>query len=168
MHALRIAQPAGNGGLLSSAGSHPRPKIDLRERVPDKPAERRDDVVKEIGGAWALVGVSLIASLMVLTLCWRVAPVLANGEGTLHQDIHWMVYGYDRVWYGGRTYLNPTTRPCRQVASQFGPLRPTAARVIGRPVLAIGPVWPPPFAPTVLILADGHGACTLYALSGGP
>lgn len=111
------------------------------------------------------------AGLLVLAIAWRAVPVLLAAEKTpttIVHDVHWLVFGYDRVWYRGRTYWSPTTRPCRQVADEMGPLRPTAARVIGRPVLAIGPVWPPPFAPTVLILADGQGACTVYALSGGP
>jgi hypothetical protein len=49
-----------------------------------------------------------IVAISILGIGFRVVPVLAKGGGDLHQELHWMVFGYDRVGYHNRTYLGPS------------------------------------------------------------
>jgi len=88
---------------------------------------------------------------------------------SVNHRLHWMVYGYDRVWYHNRTYIGPYSATLRNVQSKLGTLYPTGEKVIGLPVLdtkaALQSIHTT--VPTLLIL-ENNTTCTVYELSGGP
>lgn len=44
----------------------------------------------------------LAAGACIVAVGVRAAPIIRYGNGNLHHELHWMVYGYDRVWYRHR------------------------------------------------------------------
>lgn len=113
-------------------------------------------------------GLWVVAVALGLATGWRVASVVCIGQGSPAHDLHWIVYGYDRVWYRDRAYVNPGTIACRQAAARYGSLTPTGAQVTGLPVLAPAAGARSRYVPTVLMLQQSRSLCTTYALSGGP
>lgn len=113
---------------------------------------------------------TFIVIVLFVGLGFRAIPVLAKGGGNLHQEIHWMVYGYDRVWYHNRTYLHPTKEfTPKQVVKKLGKgnrLYPTGEKVIGLPVYS--PNKKQKGLTTLLILKKHNGNFIVYTISGGP
>ncbi|RLQ94567.1 hypothetical protein [Falsibacillus albus] len=113
---------------------------------------------------------TFIVIILFIGLCFKAIPVLATGGGNLHQEIHWMVYGYDRVWYHDRTYLQPTKEYTpTQAVQKFGQgkrLYPTGEKVIGLPVYSSHKKQDG--LTTLLILKKHNGNFIVYTLSGGP
>lgn len=89
---------------------------------------------------------------------------------SVNHRLHWMVYGYDRVWYHNRTYIGPNSDTLQNVESKLGTLYPTGEKVLGLPVLdtkaALQTIHVS--VPTLLILEKNNTTCTAYELSGGP
>lgn len=113
--------------------------------------------------AWAL-GVIVVAG----GVSARVYPVLARGDGNLRHEIHWILHGYDRVWYRDRTYLYQGRDTLWHLRSQYGSLRPTGETVVGLPVLTPGDAAGSTGAPAVLLLQKDEGHGLVYVLNGGP
>jgi hypothetical protein len=111
---------------------------------------------------------SLIGFIAFAGLSARIYPVFANGDGNLHHALHWLVYGYDRVWYHNRAYLDPDNVPLNNLESAYGKLYPTGEKVRGMPVLDTKEGMSSPYVPTVLILQKDDRNCIVYELSGGP
>jgi hypothetical protein len=111
---------------------------------------------------------SLISFIAVIGLVVRTYPVFANGDGNLRHELHWIAYGYDRVWYRDRTYINPTTDTLTRLESLYGKLLPTGEKVIGFNVLNTPEGMKSPYALSVLILQKDKDNCLVYELSGGP
>lgn len=111
---------------------------------------------------------SLIGFIAFAGLSARIYPVFANGDGNLHHALHWLVYGYDRVWYDNRTYLDPGKVTLDKLESAYGKLYPTGEKVRGMPVLDTKEGMSSPYVPTVLILQKDDRNCIVYELSGGP
>lgn len=121
-----------------------------------------------------LVGVAAIG-LGVLGVV-RTVPILFSDGGTWHQKIHWMVYGYDRVWYHHRTYVYPS-RPMSptELERRYGhgaTFAPTGQTVIGLPVYntprGLAFDRREHVVPTLLFLKKPGGKFVVYTLSGGP
>lgn len=114
-----------------------------------------------------LVGTAIASVLLGL---WRTAPFLPHGDADPFHELHWLVYGYDRVWYRDRTYVGPETVPLARLRAEYGPLTPTGERVVGLAVLAPRAADRPPYrtGPTVLILRENARDALVYSLSGGP
>lgn len=87
---------------------------------------------------------------------------------SVHHQLHWMVYGHDRVWYHERTYLGPATESRAHLESEYGALQETGEKVLGMPVLNTAAGAASPYVPTVLMLEQNSQTCIVYALSGGP
>lgn len=68
----------------------------------------------------------------------RAIPILFRDGGNLSQKVHWMGYGYDRVWYHNRSYIDPSQpislATLEQTYGQGGKFIPTGQTVIGLPV----------------------------------
>lgn len=116
-----------------------------------------------------------IVAILIIGIGFRVVPVVAKARGNLHQALHWMVYGYDRVWYHNRTYLGPSNElTLEQIKSGFEKetkLIPTGEKVIGLPVYDTPnsiEAQKQGETSTVLILKKHNGSFIEYSLSGGP
>ena len=114
--------------------------------------------------------------MLVVLLSVRLYPVVVYDGGTLHQKLHWIVYGYDRVWYRNRTYVSPS-KPMSftQLEKTYGDgekFIPTGATVIGLPVYATASDLSfqkrQHVSPTLLFLKKVNGSFIVYSLSGGP
>jgi hypothetical protein len=114
-----------------------------------------------------MAGLMLIAFVTALVFC------LASPS--VQHQIHWIRYGYDRVWYHNRDYVSPSEYTAQEVELQFGQgqkLIPTGDKVIGLPVydtprsLAIQKQRH--VVSTSLLLKKPNGDFIVYALSGGP
>jgi hypothetical protein len=114
------------------------------------------------------IGLFAVGLLLAAGVAGRVARVLAHGDGNVCHELHWIVYGYDRVWYRQRTYVDPTSMAFSRAEAYYGPLVATRATVIGLPVLLPNGLAPSSEVPTVLILRSNSGSVLVYALSGGP
>ncbi len=116
-----------------------------------------------------------ITAILILGLGFRVVPVLVKGGGNLHQELHWMVYGYDRVWYHNRAYSGPSKElTLEQVKNDFEQeqkLIPTGEKVIGLRVYDTPSsieAQKQEKTATVLILKQHNGSFIEYSLIGGP
>ncbi len=115
--------------------------------------------------------VPFIGFIAVISLAVRIYPVFANGDGNLRHELHWIIYGYDGVWYHNREYLGPGKAgndTLEHLESKYGKLYPTGEKVRGLSVLETKGAIQSPYAPTVLILQKNDTNCIIYALSGGP
>ncbi len=120
-----------------------------------------------------LIGVAVV-SIGVLGV--RAIPVFFVDGGDWHQKIHWMVYGYDRVWYQHRTYVDPSKEvSLTELERKYGQGQkfiPTGGKVIGLPVyetpLALAFERQTHDAAPLLFLRKRDGKFIIYALSGGP
>jgi hypothetical protein len=110
----------------------------------------------------------LIGFIAFAGLSPRIFSVFANGDGNLHHALHWLVYGYDRIWYHNRAYLDPDNVPLNNLESAYGKLYPTGEKVRGMPVLKPKAAVNSPYVPMVLILQKDDANCVVYDLSGGP
>lgn len=116
-------------------------------------------------GKWVLAG---MAGMAVVGLALRVAPVLENGDGNLRHALHWIVYGYDEVWYHNRAYISPGQDTRLHLPAEYGNLSATGEKVMGLPVLATPESKRSSYAPTLLMLQENPKQCIVYELSGGP
>ncbi|MFQ3543195.1 hypothetical protein Q7A53_03860 [Halobacillus rhizosphaerae] len=120
-----------------------------------------------------LIAFSIIA-ILILSLGFRVVPILVKGGGNLHQELHWMVYGYDRVWYHNRAYSGPSKEmTLEQVKNVFEQeqIMPTGEKVIGLNVYDTPSsikAQKQEKTATVLILKKHNGSFIEYSLIGGP
>lgn len=110
-----------------------------------------------------------IGIIFIASLGFKVAPVLATGGGNLHQEIHWMIYGYDRVWYHNRTYKGPSKElTLEQAKQQIGSrktLIKTDKKVIGLTVYVTSDALE--HQPSLIFLGKQNGKLLEYELSGG-
>jgi hypothetical protein len=105
----------------------------------------------------------IMAAAAVFVLAFRVVPVIVQGHGNLYHDMHWIVYGYDEVWYHGRNYIYPRNTACRA----YSPLTSTNTWLIGMRMLKPAPALHG-LTPTLVILQKTPARCVVYTLSGGP
>lgn len=110
------------------------------------------------------------ALVVIAVLC-----IITVASPGIRHRIHWIRYGYDSVWYDGRTYMNPNTYTEKQAVLQFGQgqaLVPTGDKVIGLPVYdtpqSIAFEKQRHAVPTILFLRKTNGNFIVYELSGGP
>ena len=94
--------------------------------------------------------------------------VAGCSPAAIHHRLHWMLYGQDRVWYHGRTYLHAGIDTLTDLRGKYGALHPTGEKVMGMPVLETEAAMTSSNAPTVLMLEKGGNTCIVYVLSGGP
>ncbi|MGV3467364.1 MAG: hypothetical protein ACO1OT_19000 [Heyndrickxia sp.] len=117
-----------------------------------------------------------IGVILIVGFGFKVVPILVTRDGNLHQEIHWMIYGYDRVWYHNRAFLGPSKElSLEQVKKQFEQgqkLIPTGEKVIGLSVYdtpnSIAFQKQQDLVTTLLILKKHNGNFIEYSLSGGP
>lgn len=69
--------------------------------------------------------------IIILGVGWRMTPDIMYSGGNLHHAVHWFVYGYDRVWYRNRTYVDPTPQSWGWADAHYGPLEAMGQTVIG-------------------------------------
>jgi hypothetical protein len=112
--------------------------------------------------------IAALAGTAVLAGGARAIPLVAALGGQPLHALHWALYGYDRVWYRHRTYVDPATESLARLEAAYGPLVPTGERVVGLPVLSPKAAVRSPFTPTVLILRENAREALVYVLSGGP
>lgn len=118
----------------------------------------------------------LVIGILALAFCIRAYPIVVNDGGTIRQKLHWMVYGYDRVWYQGRTYVGPsqpmTFAKLEKSYGQGQTFRPTGARVIGLPLYntarSLAFQKQHHVVSTLLFLKKPNDTFIVYSLSGGP
>ncbi len=113
---------------------------------------------------WIIAGAGVAAGLLIV----RVIPAIAYSQGNPAHALHWIVYGYDQVWYHGRDYINPGQESCKAAEKVYGPLQATDQSVIGLRVLASPGAVASPVVPTLLILQKSRDRCVVYGLDGGP
>ena len=104
-------------------------------------------------------------------------PVLARGGGNIQQQLHWMVYGYDRVWYHNRTYLGPSKDFTPEAIKKMHYLKGQKFIATGEKVIGL-PVYDTQLSQTFQIKQNGvttllflkkpNGNYIVYTLSGGP
>ncbi len=117
-----------------------------------------------------------ITGIVVGLLGIRAIPILFIDGGNWHHKIHWMVYGYDEVWYHHRAYVDPSQEiSLRELEREYG----QGEKFISTGHTVIGlPVYDTPSAlaferrmhvvSTLLFLKKPDGQFIVYALSGGP
>lgn len=121
--------------------------------------------LSKVGKAlWIAVGAGVVAVLLIV----RVIPAIAYSQGDPAHALHWIVYGYDQVWYHGRDYINPGQESCQAAEKVYGPLEPTHHSVIGLRVLESPGAIASPVVPTLLVLQKSRDRCVVYGLDGGP
>jgi hypothetical protein len=137
-----------------------------------KVPEKRWMVVRR--RAWVIIGAVAIVAVFGITT--RNSPLFAPNGGTLFHRIHWMRYGYDRVWYHNRDYLGPSTEmnfaQLNQTYGQGQTFLPTGDKVIGLPVYdtprSLAFQKQHQVVSTLLFLKKSDGNFIVYSLSGGP
>lgn len=114
-----------------------------------------------------------IGFLLVLAFADRVFGVVSDLNP--HHRLHWMVYGYDQVWYHNRTYLLPIELTSEETEKKYGQgekFVPTGDKVIGLPVYETSSSLEfqkqRQVVSTLLFLKKPNGNFIVYALSGGP
>ncbi|NHM32917.1 hypothetical protein [Neobacillus terrae] len=94
---------------------------------------------------------------------------MAKSDGNLNHSLHWIVYGYDRVWYKERAYLGPGREfTSLEFEKEFGEghkFIETGEKVIGLPVYD---TIRNDKVSTLLFLKKPNGNLIIYTLSGGP
>jgi hypothetical protein len=114
---------------------------------------------------------------LIIGLGLRVIPILAISGGNLNQEIHWMIFGFDRVWYHNRTYLAPSRDFTPEEIKKLHYLKgqkfiATGEKVIGLPVydtqLSQTFQLKQNGVSTLLFLKKSNGNFIVYTLSGGP
>ncbi|KPV42538.1 hypothetical protein [Alicyclobacillus ferrooxydans] len=126
------------------------------------------------GRGWVMVGVFGLA--IIFGVVGRNTSLFAPNGGTLLHRIHWMRYGYDRVWYHNRDYVGPskemTFAQLNQLYGQGQTFLPTGDKVIGLPVYDTSRSLPfqkqHQVVSTLLFLKKPDGKFIVYSLSGGP
>ncbi|QSO48428.1 hypothetical protein [Alicyclobacillus mengziensis] len=119
---------------------------------------------------------SFAGLVLVVALVIKTTPILFNDGGNLHQKLHWIVYGYDRVWYHNRTYLGPSKEiNWNELESTYGQgekFIATGDKVIGLPVYdtprSLAFQKQRNVVSTLLFLKKPDGNFVVYSLSGGP
>jgi hypothetical protein len=116
--------------------------------------------VKRLYLVLAAIGIAIVAVVGV-----RAYPAFTTGDGTLHEKLHWAIYGFDRVTYHGRPYGYPREVSRTSLESQYGKLHATGESVRGLQVLAS-----PKSKQDImtLILEKNDHTCIVYDKFGGP
>lgn len=106
--------------------------------------------------------------ILIVILAYVVSP-------SIRHQVHWMRYGYDRVWYHNRDYINPREYSAEDVERQFGQgeqFIPTGDKVIGLPIYdtprSLAVHKQRHVVSTLLFLKKSNGDFIVYELSGGP